>query len=167
MKRKGTSVFLIAMMLFGMVMSAFAQAKPIELKIGHFAPPNTPYDDWAKEFKKEVEAASNGKYRSPSTRRVAGPIGRFAGGPSGGHHSICHRYDLGYDPVRTRIRGCRPSIRFQGLASCIEVFGLRCAKKLFALSDKVGIKSLSSMPRGFRHVTSNKAPSELPPILKD
>jgi len=167
MKRKGTSVFLIAMMLFGMVMSAFAQAKPIELKIGHFAPPNTPYDDWAKEFKKEVEAASNGKYKI--TIYPSGLLGQSAAlleGLQAGiiQFAIVTTSDMTQFVPEFEVVDL-PYV-FRDWPHALKYLDSDAAKKLFALSDKIGIKSLSSMPRGFRHVTSNKGPIRTPADLK-
>jgi len=69
-------------MLFSGVAGAFAQR---EIKLGHIAAPNTAYDNWAKEFKRQVEEATNNKYK----------IVIYAGGQLGGSSALMEGLQAG------------------------------------------------------------------------
>lgn len=155
--KKRISILLALMMLAVLAMplaGVVAEQKPISLKLGHQAPDGTAYDDLAKTFKKYVEERTNGKY----------VIDVYSGGQLGGDRELMEALQFGnvhFNVLTASDMGTfAPEMEVQDLPYLFEnweqvykFLDSDAAKEFYALSDPVGIKTLSFMPRGFRHVT--------------
>lgn len=147
--------------------SSSAAPKATVLKLGHIANPGTAYDNYAHEFKRLVEEASGGRYQ----------IDIYPSGQLGIDRELMESLQAGnvnFTVVTASdISNFVPEFEVIDLPYLyrdwdhVEKFlDSDAAKQLFALSDAVGMKTLSFMPRGFRHVTSSKGPINSPADLK-
>lgn len=136
-------------------------------KLGHIAAPGTAYDNFANEFAKEVAAASNGKYK----------IDVFPAGQLGVDRELMESLQVGNVDftiiTASDINQFVPEMAVQDLPYLfmswdhVEKFLTSdTAKEMYKLTDSVGMKTLTFMPRGFRHVTSNIKPIVAPADLK-
>ena len=141
--------------------------KATVLKLGHQAPAGTAYDILANTFKDFIEERSNGKYK----------IEIYNGGQLGGDRELMEAVQVGnvaFNVLTASDMGTFvPEMEVQDLpylfTSWEEVYKFLdsdAAEEFYALSDTAGIKTLSFMPRGFRHVTNNKGPITTPADLK-
>lgn len=137
------------------------------LKLGHQAPAGTAYDLLATTFKKYVEERTEGRY----------VIDIYNGGQLGGDRELMEALQVGnveFNILTASDMGMfAPEMEVQDLPYLFntwdEVFKFlesNAAKELYALSDPVGITTLSFMPRGFRHTTNNDGPLNVPADLK-
>lgn len=165
--KKGIIALLVAAMLFVGLASSFAQAKPVELKLGHIAAPNTAYDNWAKEFKAQVEAGTNNKYK----------IVIYGGGQLGDSGPLMEAMQAGNLQFAVITSGDASQFidainvldmpfLFRSWDHVQKFLSSATARDLLALSDQYGLKSLSMMPRGYRHVTNKNFPINKPEDLK-
>ncbi|HWR13049.1 MAG TPA: TRAP transporter substrate-binding protein [Rectinemataceae bacterium] len=163
--RKGIIALLAAAMMFGAVAVGFAQAK--ELKLGHIAAPNTAYDNWAKEFKAQVEAGTNNRYK----------IVIYGGGQLGDSGPLMEAMQAGNLQFAVITSGDASQFvdainvldmpfLFRNWDHVEKFIASKTARDLLDLSDQYGLKSLSLMPRGYRHVTNAKFPITKPEDLK-
>jgi TRAP-type C4-dicarboxylate transport system substrate-binding protein len=116
MKKRLIGGMIVATMLFVVVGGAFAQK---EIKLGHIAAPNTAYDNWAKEFKRQVEEASNNKYKI--IIYGGGQLGGSTAlmeGLQAGNNPVGSYYYFRYKPVRQRIGCTRFAVSVPELGSC-------------------------------------------------
>ncbi len=156
MKRR-ISILLALVMLAVLampVLGVVAEQAPIELKLGHQAPDGTAYDILAKTFKQYVEERTNGKY----------VIDVYSGGQLGGDRELMEAVQYGnvhFNVLTASDMGTfAPEMEVQDLPYLFEnweqvykFLDSEAAKEFYALSDPAGMKTLSFMPRGFRHVT--------------
>lgn len=137
------------------------------LKLGHQAPAGTAYDNLAQTFKKYVEERSEGRYK----------VEIYNGGSLGSDRELMEALQVGnveFNILTASDMGMfAKEMEVQDLPYLFntwdEVFKFldsQAAKDLYALSDPVGITTLSFMPRGFRHTTNNKKPLNTPADLK-
>ena len=164
--KKGIIAFLVAAMMFGAVAGSFAQVK--ELKLGHVAAPNTAYDNWAKEFKAQVEAGTNNRYK----------IIIYGGGQLGDSGPLMEALQAGN--LQFAIITSGDASQFINAINVLDMpflfrswdhvekfIASKTARDLLDLSDQYGLKSLSLMPRGYRHVTNAKFPITKPEDIKN
>lgn len=162
--KKGFCALLAVALLFGMVSGAFAQK---ELKLGHIAAPNTAYDNWAKEFKRLVEEGTQNRYK----------IVIFGGGQLGDSGPLMEAMQAGNLQFAVITSG--DASQFVNAINVLDMpflfrswdhvekfLNSKVDDDLLALSEQYGIKSLSMMPRGYRHVTNAKFPITKPEDLK-
>lgn len=151
------SILLAIVMLLTLALptlGVIAEQKPISLKLGHQAPDGTAYDLLAKTFKKMIEERTNGKYE----------IDIYSGGQLGGdrelmealqfgnvHFNVLTASDMGTFAQEMEVQDL-PYL-FENWEQVYKFLDSDAAKEFYALSDAAGIKTLSFMPRGFRHVT--------------
>ncbi|MGB4587147.1 MAG: TRAP transporter substrate-binding protein [Rectinemataceae bacterium] len=163
--KKGIIALLVTAMLFGATAGAFAQVK--ELKLGHIAAPNTAYDNWAKEFKAQVEAGTNNRYK----------IVIYGGGQLGDSGPLMEAMQAGNLQFAVITSGDASQFinainvldmpfLFRSWDHVEKFIASKTARDLLDLSDQYGLKSLSLMPRGYRHVTNAKFPINKPEDLK-
>ena len=137
------------------------------LKLGHIAAPGTAYDNFANEFKRQIEEKSNGRY----------VIDIYPAGQLGVDRELMESLQIGNVDftviTASDINQFVPDMAVQDLPflfmSWDHVFKFLesdSAKEFAALTDSVGMKTLGFMPRGFRHVTSNIKPIKTPDDLK-
>lgn len=137
------------------------------LKLGHIAAPNTAYDNFANEFKRQIEEKSNGRY----------VIDVYPAGQLGVDRELMESLQIGNVDftviTASDINQFVPEMAVQDLPflfmswdHVFKFFESDAAKEFAALTDSVGMKTLGFMPRGFRHVTSNIAPVKTPNDLK-
>lgn len=137
------------------------------LKLGHIAAPDTAYDNFAKEFARLVEERSEGRYT----------IDVYPAGQLGVDRELMESLQIGNVDftviTASDINQFVPEMAVQDLPYLfrdwdhVEKFlDSEVAQELFGLTDSVGMTTLSFMPRGFRHVTSNIAPIMTPDDLK-
>lgn len=137
------------------------------LKLGHQAPAGTAYDDLATTFKKYIEERTDGRYE----------VDIYNGGSLGGDRELMEALQVGnveFNILTASDMGMFVAeMEVQDLPYLFttwdEVFTFLdsdAAKEFYALSDPVGITTLSFMPRGFRHTTNNKGPLNTPADLK-
>lgn len=137
------------------------------LKLGHIAAPNTAYDNFANEFKRQIEEKSNGRY----------VIDVYPAGQLGVDRELMESLQIGNVDftiiTASDINQFIPEMAVQDLPflfmSWDHVFKFLesdSAKEFASLTDSAGMKTLGIMPRGFRHVTSNVAPIKTPADLK-
>jgi tripartite ATP-independent transporter DctP family solute receptor len=140
-----------------------ATAEPIVFKLGHQAPAGTAYDILANTFKQYVEERSGGKYQ----------IDIYNGGQLGGDRELMEALQAGnvaFNILTASDMGnFVPEMEVQDLPYLFEdwtqvekFLDSQAAKDFYALSDSVGITTLSFMPRGFRHTTNNESPINTP-----
>lgn len=162
--KKGIISLLVLAMLFGATAGAFAQK---ELKLGHIAAPNTAYDNWAKEFKAQVEAGTNNRYK----------IVIYGGGQLGDSGPLMEAMQAGNLQFAVITSGDASQFinainvldmpfLFRSWDHVEKFIASKTARDLLDLSDQYGLKSLSLMPRGYRHVTNAKFPINKPEDLK-
>ena len=164
--KKGIIALLVTAMLFGATAGAFAQVK--ELKLGHIAAPNTAYDNWAKEFKAQVEAGTNNRYK----------IIIYGGGQLGDSGPLMEALQAGN--LQFAIITSGDASQFINAINVLDMpflfrswdhvekfIASKTARDLLDLSDQYGLKSLSLMPRGYRHVTNAKFPITKPEDIKN
>lgn len=162
--KKGIIALLVLAMLFGATAGAFAQK---ELKLGHIAAPNTAYDNWAKEFKAQVEAGTNNRYK----------IVIYGGGQLGDSGPLMEAMQAG--SLQFAVITSGDASQFINAINVLDMpflfrswdhvekfIASKTARDLLDLSDQYGLKSLSLMPRGYRHVTNAKFPITKPEDLK-
>ena len=141
------------------------QAK--EFKLGHIAAPGTAYDNFANEFARLVEERSEGRYT----------IDVYPAGQLGVDRELMESLQIGNVDftviTASDINQFVPDMAVQDLPYLfrdwdhVEKFlDSDVAQELYGLTDAVGMKTLTFMPRGFRHVTSNIAPIKTPADLK-
>ena len=163
--KKGIIALLVLAMMFGATAGAFAQVK--ELKLGHIAAPNTAYDNWAKEFKAQVEAGTNNRYK----------IVIYGGGQLGDSGPLMEAMQAGNLQFAVITSGDASQFieainvldmpfLFRSWDHVEKFIASKTARELLDLSDQYGLKSLSLMPRGYRHVTNAKFPITKPEDLK-
>lgn len=140
-----------------------ANEDAIVLRLGHQAPAGTAYDTLAVKFKEYVEERSNGKYS----------IDIYNGGQLGGDRELMEALQVGnveFNILTASDMGMFvPEMEVQDLPYLFttweEVYAFLdsdVAKEFYAISDEVGITTLSFMPRGFRHTTNNNGPINTP-----
>lgn len=164
MQKKTLLVLIAIAMLFSGMVQATAQ---VELKLGHIAAPNTAYDNWAKEFKAQVEAATNNRYK----------LVIYGGGQLGDSGPLMEAMQAG--TLQFAVITSGDSNQFVNAINVLDMpflfrswdhvekfIASKTAKDLLALSEPFGLKSLSFMPRGYRHVTNAKFPIAKPADLK-
>lgn len=162
--KKSIVALLIAVLAFGAVAGAFAQK---ELKLGHIAAPNTAYDNWAKEFKAQVEAGTQNRYK----------IVIFGGGQLGDSGPLMEAMQAGN--LNFAIITSGDASQFVNEINVLDMpflyrnwdhvekfIASQTGKDLLALSEQYGLKSLGLMGRGYRHVTNAKFPVSKPADLK-
>ncbi len=147
--------------------SGTASTETKVLKLGHIAAPGTAYDNFANEFKRQIEEKSDGRY----------VIDVYPAGQLGVDRELMESLQIGNVDftviTASDINQFVPEMAVQDLPflfmSWDHVFKFLesdAAKEFAALTDSVGMKTLGFMPRGFRHVTSNIAPVNTPADLK-
>ncbi len=165
MRIKGLAILAIAAIAIGSSAGIGAQVK--ELKLGHIAAPNTAYDNWAKEFKKQVEESTGNKYK----------IVIYGGGQLGGSTQLMEGLQAGviqFAVITTsdlnqfvkEIDVLDMPFLFRGWDHVEKFLASDVNARLLSLADQYGMAALSSMPRGFRHVTNAKFPITKPADLK-
>ncbi|HBH13075.1 MAG: TRAP dicarboxylate transporter, DctP subunit [Clostridiales bacterium 38_11] len=133
------------------------------LKLGHQAPAGTVYDDLAVAFKENIESRTDGRFE----------IDIYNGGQLGGDRELMEAIQVGnveFNILTASDMGMFvPEMEAQDLPYLFEdwdqVFKFLksdAALDFYALSDEANIKTLSFMPRGFRHVTNNVGPINTP-----
>lgn len=133
------------------------------LKLGHQAPAGTVYDDLAVAFKENIESRTDGRFE----------IDIYNGGQLGGDRELMEALQVGnveFNILTASDMGMfAPEMEVQDLPYLFEnwdqVFKFlesEAALDFYALSDEAGIKTLSFMPRGFRHITNNAGPINTP-----
>jgi tripartite ATP-independent transporter DctP family solute receptor len=133
------------------------------LKLGHQAPAGTAYDDLATTFKKYIEERTDGRYE----------VDVYNGGQLGGDRELMEALQVGnveFNILTASDMGMfAPEMEVQDLPYLFDdwdqVFKFLesdASIDFYALSDEAGIKTLSFMPRGFRHVTNNAGPINTP-----
>ena len=136
-------------------------------KLGHIAAPGTAYDNFANLFKQKVEEASGGKYT----------IDIYPAGQLGVDRELMESLQIGNIDftviTASDINQFVPEMAVQDLPYLflnwdhVEAFlKSEAATELYGLTDGVGMSTLSFMPRGFRHVTSNVKPIYTPEDLQ-
>lgn len=161
MKKRLIGGMIVATMLFVVVGGAFAQK---EIKLGHIAAPNTAYDNWAKEFKRQVEEASNNKYK----------IIIYGGGQLGGSTALMEGLQAGNIQLAViTTSDINQFVReldvldlpflFRNWDHVEKFLASDVNKKLLTFGDQYGLHFLSNMPRGYRHVTTS---AKVGPITK-
>ena len=141
--------------------------EPKVLKLGHIAPPGTAYDIYANTFKDLVEAKTDGRY----------VVEIYPAGQLGVDRELMESLQVGNVDLTvitaSDINQFVADMAVQDLPYLfkdwdhVEKFlDSDTAKELYQLSDSVGMTTLSFMPRGFRHVTSNLEPINTPDDLK-
>ncbi len=142
--------------------------EPIVMKLGHIAAPDTAYDNFAHEFKRLVEERSGGKYE----------IDIYPAGQLGVDRELMESLQVGNVELTiitaSDINQFVPAAAVQDLPYLfldwehVEKFlASDLSKEFYALSDEVGMTTLSFMPRGFRHLTSNVKPVYSPADLEN
>lgn len=180
--KKRNSILVSLVLLVAMLLSACGSSNPPAapttqpetnppetkvLKLGHIAAPGTAYDNFANEFKRQIEEKSNGRYE----------IDVYPAGQLGVDRELMESLQVGNVDftviTASDINQFVPDMAVQDLPflfmSWDHVFKFlesNTAKEFAALTDSVGMKTLGFMPRGFRHVTSNIAPVNTPNDLK-
>lgn len=147
--------------------SESGEAGPVELKLGHIAPPGTAYDIYANTFKDLLEEKSNGKYT----------VDIYPSGQLGVDRELMESLQVGNVDLTvvtaSDINTFVPALAVQDLPYLfsgwdhVEKFlDSDAALELYSLSDSVGMSTLSFMPRGFRHVTTSTGPIHTPEDLQ-
>lgn len=142
-------------------------AETVVYKLGHIAAPGTAYDNFANEFKRLVEERSNGRYE----------IDVYPAGQLGVDRELMESLQIGNVQftiiTASDINQFVPEMAVQDLPylfrdwNHVEAFlDSDTAQEMYGLTDSVGMTTLTFMPRGFRHVTSNIAPIKTPADLK-
>jgi len=142
--------------------------EPMTLKLGHIANPGTAYDNFANEFKRLIEEGSNGRYE----------IDIYPSGQLGVDRELMESLQVGNVDLTvitaSDINQFVEDMAVQDLPYLfrdwdhVEKFlDSDVATEFFGLTDSVGMTTLSFMPRGFRHVTSNVEPIYKPEQLKN
>lgn len=137
-------------------------------KLGHIANPDTAYDNFAHEFKRIVEEESGGRYQ----------IDIYPSGQLGVDRELMESLQIGNVDftviTASDINQFVPEMAVQDLPFLfrdwdhVEKFlASDAAQELYGLTESVGMTTLSFMPRGYRHVTSNIAPIYTPDDLKN
>ena len=137
------------------------------LKLGHIAAPGTAYDNFANEFARLVSERSDGRYK----------IDVYPAGQLGVDRELMESLQIGNVDftviTASDINQFVPEMAVQDLPYLfrdwdhVEKFlDSDVATQMYGLTDSVGMTTLSFMPRGFRHVTSNIEPIMTPDDLK-
>ncbi|NYB75064.1 TRAP transporter substrate-binding protein [Sedimentibacter hydroxybenzoicus DSM 7310] len=179
--KKRNSILVSLVLLAAMLLSACGSSNPPAapaqsgtnsnetkvLKLGHIAAPGTAYDNFANEFKRQIEEKSNSRY----------VIDVYPAGQLGVDRELMESLQVGNVDftviTASDINQFVPDMAVQDLPFLFmnwdHVFKFlesNTAKEFAALTDSVGMKTLGFMPRGFRHVTSSIAPVNTPNDLK-
>lgn len=136
-------------------------------KLGHIAAPGTAYDNFANEFARLVSERSDGRFE----------IDVYPAGQLGVDRELMESLQIGNVDftiiTASDINQFVPEMAVQDLPYLfrdwdhVEKFlDSDVATELYGLTDSVGMTTLSFMPRGFRHVTSNIEPIMQPDDLK-
>jgi len=136
-------------------------------KLGHIAAPGTAYDNFANEFARLVSERSEGRYK----------IDVYPAGQLGVDRELMESLQIGNVDftiiTASDINQFVPEMAVQDLPYLfrdwdhVEKFlDSDVAANMYGLTDSVGMTTLSFMPRGFRHVTSNIEPIMTPEDLK-
>lgn len=144
-----------------------AEGETKVLKLGHIAAPGTAYDNFAHLFKTKVEEASGGRYT----------IDIYPAGQLGVDRELMESLQIGNIDftviTASDINQFVPDMAVQDLPYLflnwdhVEAFlESDTATEFYKLTDDVGMTTLSFMPRGFRHVTSNIKPIFTPEDLQ-
>ncbi|MGE5677776.1 MAG: TRAP transporter substrate-binding protein [Pseudomonadota bacterium] len=185
MKKRSLKVILAAILVLSLLLTACspkqeaapaagaapaaepAKAEVKVLKLGHIAAPGTAYDNFAHEFKRIVEEKSKGRYQ----------IDIYPAGQLGVDRELMESLQIGNVDftiiTASDINQFVEEMAVQDLPYLfrdwdhVEKFlDSDVAKEFYGLTESVGMTTLSFMPRGFRHVTSNIAPVKTPADLK-
>jgi tripartite ATP-independent transporter DctP family solute receptor len=138
------------------------------LKLGHIANPDTAYDNFAHEFARLVEEKTDGRYT----------IEIYPSGQLGVDRELMESLQIGNVDLTvitaSDINQFVPDMAVQDLPFLfrdwdhVEKFlDSDVAQDLYSLTEEVGMTTLSFMPRGYRHVTSNVAPIYTPADLEN
>lgn len=182
MKKRSLSVIVATILVLSLLLTACspkqeaapaagavpAQNTPKVFKLGHIANPDTAYDNFAHEFKRLIEERSNGRYQ----------VDIYPSGQLGVDRELMESLQIGNVDftviTASDINQFVPDMAVQDLPylfrdwSHVEKFlDSDLAKEFYGLTDSVGMTTLAFMPRGFRHVTTNKAPVNTPDDLKN
>ncbi len=139
---------------------------PIDLRLGHIAAPGTAYDNYAHEFKRQVEEKTNGKYN----------IIIYGGGQLGDSGPLMEGLQAGtlqFSVITTsdlnlfikEIDVLDLPFLFRDWDHVESFLASDIYTDIFAKGDQYGFKNLSTMPRGFRHVTMKNKPVNTPADL--
>jgi TRAP-type C4-dicarboxylate transport system substrate-binding protein len=138
------------------------------LKLGHVAAPDTAYDNFAHEFKRLIEERSDGRYQ----------IDIYPAGQLGIDRELMESLQIGNVDftviTASDINQFVPAMGVQDLPYLFmdwdhveKYLASDACKEFYALTDSVGMTTLSFMPRGFRHVTTNSKPVYSPADLSN
>ena len=139
---------------------------PVDLRLGHIAAPGTAYDNYANEFKRQVEEKTNGRYN----------IIIYGGGQLGDSGPLMEGLQAGtlqFSVITTsdlnlfikEIDVLDLPFLFRDWDHVESFLASETYTNIFAKGDQYGFKNLSSMPRGFRHVTMKNRPIVTPADL--
>lgn len=148
---------ILAVAVFFGVVACTSSTQQKEIKLGHIAAPNTAYDNWAKEFKRQVEEATNNKYK----------IVIYGGGQLGGSSALMEGLQAGNIQLAVittsdinqfvkEIDVLDMPFLFRNWDHVEKFLASDVNKELLSLGDQYGLHNLSSMPRGYRHVTTSE-----------
>ena len=137
------------------------------LKLGHIAAEGTAYDNLAKDFKKRIEASSNGRIE----------VQIYPAGQLGVDRELMESMQLGNVDMTvitaSDINQFVPEMAVQDLPYVFKDWDhvwaflkSDTAKDLYSLTDSANMKTLGFMPRGFRNVTNNTKPINTPEDLQ-
>ena len=169
--KKGLVLVLLLALLSTSVL--FAQggdekaAGPQELRLGHIAAPGTAYDNYAHEFKRQVEEKTNGRYEIIILGGgQLGDSGPLMEGLQAGtiQFSIITTSDLNL--YMHEIDVLDLPFLFRDWEHVYKFLDSELYDEIMALGDQYGFKNLSTMPRGFRHVTMANNPVYTPADLE-
>lgn len=153
---------LFSLILFILVItssSAFAAAKPLTLRLGHMSPLDSPFNYFAAEFKRLIEA------RSQKTIL----IDIYPASQLGSDRELLEGIQIGtIDMVVNTSSAMTNFVKIYGVLDLPHMFktwkqaydwlASPASDNLFAESYASGIHTLSMMPRGFRHTFNNVRP---------
>lgn len=174
--KKSSIMILSIILVVTMILAACSSKTPANtdsdeetkvFKLGHIAAPNTAYDDFAQEFKRLIEERSNGRYK----------LDIYPAAQLGGDRELTESIQIGNIDfaitTATTINQFVPEMAVQDLpylfkswAHVEKFLDSDAAKEFYALTNSAGITTLTFMPRGFRHVTTNNKPIYSPSDLR-
>lgn len=157
--KKRVIFFLIFLILAITSSSAFAAVKPVTLKLGHMSPLDSPFNYFAAEFKRLIEA------RSQKTIL----IDIYPSSQLGSDRELLEGIQIGTIDMAVNTSSAMTNFvkvygvldlpyMFKSWKQTYDWLASAASDKLFAESHASGIRTLSMMPRGFRHTFNNIRP---------
>ena len=140
-----------------------ATGEVLTVRLGHQAPAGTAYDQLAVEFKELVEERTDGRIK----------IDIYSGGQLGGGRALMESIQVGnlefavltasdMGMFETELEVLDVPYLFEDWDGAFKFLESDVIEDIKALSGNAGMRTLSYMPRGFRHTTNDTRPITVP-----